>query len=106
MFEKDTDAYARVRDEEVMRLARDAGVQVVVKVGRTLYDPDEAVRENGGKPTMSISQLEKVRTGYVRIVLVATALTRFFASRLARKLGLSRDQLLHPGPFRTRVTRL
>ncbi|MCJ1296447.1 hypothetical protein MMC34_008013 [Xylographa carneopallida] len=59
VFEKDTDAYARDRDAEVSRLAKEAGVEVVVKVGRTLYDPDELVGENGGKPTMSILQVEK-----------------------------------------------
>ncbi|KAF1834762.1 Cryptochrome/photolyase FAD-binding domain-containing protein [Decorospora gaudefroyi] len=57
VFEKDTDAYAKERDDEVVRLAREAGVQVVVKTGRTLYDPDELVKMNNGKPTMSISQV-------------------------------------------------
>lgn len=60
VFEKDTDAYARDRDDKVRRLAKEAGVEVVVRVGRTLYDPDELVKENGGRPTMSISQVEKV----------------------------------------------
>ncbi|KAL8824411.1 MAG: hypothetical protein Q9191_005070 [Dirinaria sp. TL-2023a] len=41
-----------------MQLAKDAGVEVVVKVGRTLYDPNELVKANGGKPTMSITQVE------------------------------------------------
>ena len=60
VFEKDTDAYARERDEDIMRQAREAGVEVIVKVGRTLYDPDELVKANGGKPTMSMSQVEHV----------------------------------------------
>jgi len=30
----------------------------VVKVGRTLYDPNELVKQNHGKPTMSISQVQ------------------------------------------------
>lgn len=58
VFEKDTDAYARDRDDKVMKLAKEAGVKVVVKVGRTLYDPDEVVKANGGQPTMSIKQLQ------------------------------------------------
>ncbi|KAF2212232.1 hypothetical protein CERZMDRAFT_67918 [Cercospora zeae-maydis SCOH1-5] len=58
VFEKDTDAYARERDEKVMHMAGEAGVKVIVKVGRTLYDPDEIVKNNGGKPTMSITQLQ------------------------------------------------
>lgn len=59
VFEKDTDSYARARDEEVIRLAEEAGVEVIVKMGRNLFDPDDLVRKNGGKPTMSISQVEK-----------------------------------------------
>ena len=58
VFEKDTDAYARDRDEKVMKIAREAGVKVVVKTGRTLYDPDEIVKHNNDKPTMSITQLQ------------------------------------------------
>jgi deoxyribodipyrimidine photolyase len=58
VFEKDTDAYARERDEKVMEIAKRAGVEVIVKVGRTLYDPDELVKVNHGKPTMSISQVQ------------------------------------------------
>ena len=60
VFEKDTDAYARDRDEEVMRQAKEAGVEVITRMGRTLYDPDELVRNNHGKPVMSISQVEHV----------------------------------------------
>lgn len=59
VFEKDTDAYARDRDEEVTKLAKEAGVEVLVKFGRTLYDPEELVKHNGGRPTMSISQVQK-----------------------------------------------
>ena len=65
VFEKDTDAYARDRDAEVSKLAKEAGVEVVIKVGRTLYDPDELVKENGGRPTMSISQVEKVHLKHI-----------------------------------------
>lgn len=58
VFEKDTDAYAKDRDAEVMKLAETAGVTVVVKTGRTLYNPDELIKHNHGKPTMSISQVQ------------------------------------------------
>ena len=64
VFEKDTDAYARERDETITRLAIEAGVEVVSKTGRTLYDPDELVKANGGHPTMSISQVEHVRSPF------------------------------------------
>ena len=59
VFEKDTDAYARDRDAEVTKLAREAGVEVITRMGRTLYDPDELVKRNGKKATMSISQVQK-----------------------------------------------
>ena len=59
VFEKDTDAYGRDRDAEIRKLAEKAGVEVVVRTGRTLYDPDELVKANGGKPTMSITQVIK-----------------------------------------------
>ena len=58
VFEKDTDAYARERDAEVVKQAKKAGVEVISKMGRTLYDPDELVKANGGKPTMSITQVQ------------------------------------------------
>lgn len=60
VFEKDTDAYARERDEDVIKQAKEAGVEVIVKMGRTLYDSDELVKANGGKPTMSITQVQHV----------------------------------------------
>ena len=60
MFEKDTDAYARERDEDIIKQAEEAGVEVIFRMGRTLYDPDELVKANGGKPTMSITQVQKV----------------------------------------------
>ncbi|KAK2763235.1 hypothetical protein FQN54_009871 [Arachnomyces sp. PD_36] len=59
VFEKDTDSYARERDDRIVKTAKDAGVEVIVKMGRNLFDPDEVVEKNGGKPTTSISQLEK-----------------------------------------------
>ncbi|KAL7892918.1 DNA photolyase [Trichoderma sp. SZMC 28014] len=58
VFEKDTDAYARSRDEAVVKAAQEAGVQVIVRSGRTLWDSDGIVEKHGGKPTMSITQLQ------------------------------------------------
>lgn len=60
VFEKDTDAYARERDEDVIKQAKEAGVEVIVKMGRTLYDSDKLVKANAGKPTMSITQVQHV----------------------------------------------
>lgn len=65
VFEKDTDAYARDRDKGVTRqideLSKELGreIRVVNFMGRTLFDPDELVKCNGGKPTMSMAQTVK-----------------------------------------------
>lgn len=62
VFERDTDAYAKERDTQVIESAQEAGVEVVsTRHGRTLYDPDELVKANGGKPTMSMRQVQHVR---------------------------------------------
>ncbi|KAK8021996.1 hypothetical protein PG993_012763 [Apiospora rasikravindrae] len=58
VFERDTDSYARERDRAVSDLARDAGVETVTRYGRTLWDSDAVVAQHGGKPTMSITQLQ------------------------------------------------
>lgn len=58
MFEKDTDAYARDRDNQVKKLAEKSGVQVIEVYGRTLWDPDELVKNNNNRPTMSATQVE------------------------------------------------
>ncbi|KAL7951247.1 putative photolyase class 1 [Trichoderma barbatum] len=58
VFEKDTDAYARSRDEIVTKAAEAAGIQVIIQPGRTLWDSDDIVKRHDGKPTMSITQLQ------------------------------------------------
>jgi cryptochrome len=58
VFEKDTDGYARERDNVVKKAAKAAGVEVIVLSGRTLWDSDKVVGQNNGKPTMSITQLQ------------------------------------------------
>ncbi|KAK4541395.1 hypothetical protein LTR36_007996 [Oleoguttula mirabilis] len=58
VFEKDTDAYGRERDAQVIESAKQAGVKVMFESGRTLWDSDKVVKANGGKPTMSITQLQ------------------------------------------------
>lgn len=44
VFEKDTDAYARDRFNAVMQLAQKAGVEAIVKMGRTLLDTPTRLR--------------------------------------------------------------
>lgn len=58
VFEKDTDSYARERDSVVQKAAEEAGVEVIVRSGRTLWDSDLVIQKHNGKPTMSMSQLQ------------------------------------------------
>lgn len=58
VFEKDSDSYAKERDAQVIESAKKAGVEVIIKSGRTLWDSDELVKANSGKPTMSITQVQ------------------------------------------------
>ncbi|KAG9241661.1 cryptochrome-2 [Calycina marina] len=58
VFEKDTDPYGKDRDAVIIKAAQEAGVEVIVKHGRTLWDSDELVEKNHGKPLMSISQVQ------------------------------------------------
>ncbi len=39
-----------------MVAAKEAGVEIIVRSGRTLWDSDELVKKNNNKPTTSISQ--------------------------------------------------
>lgn len=58
VFEKDTDAYGRQRDAAIIRAAKEAGVEVIICSGRTLWDSDDLSEKNHNKPTMSISQVQ------------------------------------------------
>ena len=60
VYEKDSNAYAKVRDERIKGLAKEAGVEVVEVHGRHLYDPEEVVKANKGKPTMTLNQWQHV----------------------------------------------
>lgn len=90
VFEKDSDAYARDRDEKIIGMAREMGVKVISRVGRTLYDPDELVKANGGKPTMSITQVQNVRNPSETQKGLARKLLNVF--RRARNCQLSHDR--------------
>lgn len=42
----------------MIKAATQAGIKVVVRSGRTLWDSDDLVEKNNGKPTMTISQVQ------------------------------------------------
>ena len=60
VFEKDSNAYAKVRDRQVRDLLEGLGVEVVDVHGRHLFDPYEVGKKNGGKATMTLHQWQGV----------------------------------------------
>lgn len=62
VFEKDPSGYARRRDQQVRELAKKAGVKVVTKNGHYLWDVEEVVEKNQGKPTMNMKAFQSVST--------------------------------------------
>jgi cryptochrome len=63
VFEKDPSGYARRRDQQIKDLAKKAGVEVVTKNGHYLWDVEEVVEKNQGKPTMSMKAFQSVSSG-------------------------------------------
>ncbi|CDW98027.1 hypothetical protein [Sporisorium scitamineum] len=60
VIEKDPSAYDRRRDKLILKAAKKNNVEVVAVQGHHLYDPEEVVKRNKGKPTMSMSTLQKI----------------------------------------------
>ncbi|KAK7036626.1 hypothetical protein VNI00_011559 [Paramarasmius palmivorus] len=55
VYEKDTSGYSLMRDTEIKRVVSEAGVKVIDVLGHTLYDPEEVIKSNGGRATLSLS---------------------------------------------------
>lgn len=60
VFEKDSNAYAKIRDKEVRAMLEKMGVEVVEVHGRHLFDPQEVGKKNGGKATMTLHQWQSI----------------------------------------------
>jgi cryptochrome len=60
VFEKDTETYALQRDAQIIKACEKTGVTCIVKSGHTLWDVEEVIKANGGRPTMTQASLLKV----------------------------------------------
>ncbi|EPQ31922.1 uncharacterized protein PFL1_00121 [Pseudozyma flocculosa PF-1] len=60
VIEKDPSAYGRRRDALIKEAAAKSKVEIVAVQGHHLYDPEDVVKRNKGKPTMAISTLQKI----------------------------------------------
>ncbi|CAN6277916.1 unnamed protein product [Urochloa humidicola] len=52
-FESDTEPYALARDKKVMDFAMASGIEVFTPVSHTLFDPEEIINKNGGRPPLT-----------------------------------------------------
>ncbi|WWD22279.1 hypothetical protein CI109_106770 [Kwoniella shandongensis] len=60
VYEKDSNAYSRIRDQRIRDLASECGVQIIEVHGRHLYDPAEVGKLNSNKPTMTLHQWQSI----------------------------------------------
>ncbi|XP_052224895.1 cryptochrome-2-like [Dreissena polymorpha] len=59
-FEVDTEPYARQRDMDVEKIAREFHVEVVKCVSHTLYDTERIIAKNGGSPPLTYQRFQTV----------------------------------------------
>lgn len=59
-FERDTEPYARNRDERLRSLAQKCGIEVVSPTGHTLFDPDAVLKAGGGRAPLTYSAFLRV----------------------------------------------
>lgn len=52
-FEHDIEPYSLKRDATVQEIAKNHGVKIHIEKSLTIYDPDEILRKNGGRPPLT-----------------------------------------------------
>jgi len=62
-FEQDIEPYARKRDDLIEKLAKKANVKVIQKVSHTLYNPENIIKANLGKPPLTYQKLVSLVEG-------------------------------------------
>ena len=59
-YEKDTEPYAKTRDKIVSDLCSKNNIQIHSFLGHTLYDPEDIIKNNGGKAPLQYSKLQTI----------------------------------------------
>ncbi|XP_030647938.1 cryptochrome circadian regulator 5 [Chanos chanos] len=59
-FEIDTEPYSQCRDEEVQKLAKDHGVEIIKEVSHTLYNLERIIDENKGKAPLTYKRFQTI----------------------------------------------
>lgn len=61
-FEQDCEPIWQSRDENVIKLCRDIGVECVEKVSHTLWNPNEIIEANGGMAPLTYQMFVSMKT--------------------------------------------
>ncbi|XP_004708484.1 cryptochrome-2 [Echinops telfairi] len=59
-FEYDSEPFGKERDAAIMKLAKEAGVEVVTENSHTLYDLDRIIELNGQKPPLTYKRFQAI----------------------------------------------
>ncbi|KAF3822028.1 hypothetical protein GH733_007402 [Mirounga leonina] len=59
-FEYDSEPFGKERDAAIMKMAKEAGVEVVTENSHTLYDLDKIIELNGQKPPLTYKRFQAI----------------------------------------------
>jgi len=59
-FEKDPEPFGKVRDANITHIAREMGIQVIIKTSHTLYKLEKIISKNGGKLPLTYKTFQNV----------------------------------------------
>ncbi|XP_069596014.1 cryptochrome-2 isoform X1 [Ranitomeya imitator] len=59
-FQYDSEPFGKERDAAIMKLAKEAGVEVIVEKSHTLYDLDKIIELNGNSPPLTYKRFQAI----------------------------------------------
>ncbi|XP_077318083.1 cryptochrome-2 isoform X2 [Lithobates pipiens] len=59
-FQYDSEPFGKERDAAIMKLAKEAGVEVIVESSHTLYDLDKIIEMNGNSPPLTYKRFQAI----------------------------------------------
>ncbi|XP_046393096.1 cryptochrome-1-like isoform X1 [Ischnura elegans] len=77
-FEEDPEPFGRVRDQNIIAMCKENGIEVCSKVSHTLYKLENIISKNAGKPPLTYHQFQKVVASMDRPECAAPPITAPF----------------------------
>ncbi|RXG60369.1 Cryptochrome-2 [Armadillidium vulgare] len=59
-FEEDPEPFGKARDANIIAMAREMGIKVIVRTSHTLYKLDRIIEKNGGKPPLTYKSFQNI----------------------------------------------